>query len=153
MSGLNVKVPQGSAQHGCKQIKMALIYPDGCLSPAGHQNKDVGWFPHPARWEGLFSSQETKGGLKPRQWTQTQNVGNKRTRWWENMQLCSCTCPPQHFHLGPNLASPRGSHTAALGIAEDAVPKLRSNPGSAPWLATSLVFNIYQITPSLMTAV
>lgn len=56
------EVPKGNAQHGWMQPRVALIYPNGCPAPAGHQNKDLGWFPRAARWEGLFSSQETKGG-------------------------------------------------------------------------------------------
>lgn len=120
------EVPQGNAQHGCKQLRMALIYFDGCSAPAGHPNKDLGWFPCTARWKGLFSIQETKGGVRPRQWTWTQNVGNKRTCWWENMQLCSGTCPPQHFHPVSNLAAPRGLHTAALGMAAGCSPKTQN---------------------------
>lgn len=37
--------PQGNEQHGCKQLSTALIHPDGCPAPAGHQNKHLGRSP------------------------------------------------------------------------------------------------------------
>lgn len=132
------EAPQGNAQHGCQQLSMALIYPDGCPAPAGHQNKHLGWSP---RWkmERLFFPNTWK-------WTkaQTQNVGNKNTCWLENRQLCASTCPTKHFYLGPKTqlhpqATCRGFPRAPMGMA--AVLKFRINPDSTPCFATSLVFN------------